>query len=479
LYTPRDNLRDIFLSDAKNVWADFLERYRNDPAGFAENVIKMPPLEWQREVMQAVANGERRMSVRSGHGVGKSSCAAALILWYLLTRYPCKIVVTAPTASQLYDALFAEVKRRLKEMPPAISKLLEATSDRIVLKSSPTEAFCSARTSSKERPEAMAGVHSENVLLIADEASGIPEEVFESAAGSSSGENATTLLLGNPVRTSGFFYRTHTDLSDDWWHRRVSCEDSPLVAEDFIRDMAARYGDTSNSFRVRVLGEFPEADDDTYIPLYLIEQAASRDIEESPSAAVIWGLDCARQGMDKSALAKRKGSSLIEIKTWRDKSTMELAGIIVDEYENTPIIDRPVEICVDVIGIGAGVYDRLLELDLPARSVNVAESASMTQKYMRLRDELWGKCREWFESRECVIVDEQQLIHELAAPRFAFTSSGKIKIESKDEMRKRGIKSPDMADALCLTFASNAIIGVHGNKYGWKTIMEPDTSFVI
>jgi hypothetical protein len=158
---------------------------------------------------------------------------------------------------------------------------------------------------------------------------------------------------------------------------------------------------------------------------------------------------------------------------------MELAGIIVDEYENTPIIDRPVEICVDVIGIGAGVYDRLLELDLPARSVNVAESASMTQKYMRLRDELWGKCREWFESRECVIVDEQQLIHELAAPRFAFTSSGKIKIESKDEMRKRGIKSPDMADALCLTFASNAIIGVHGNKYGWKTIMEPDTSFVI
>ncbi len=467
------------MSDAKNVWADFLERYRNDPAGFAENVIKMPPLEWQREVMQAVASGERRLSIKSGHGVGKSSCAAALILHFILTRYPCKIVVTAPTASQLYDALFAEVKRRLKEMPPAISKLLEATSDRIVLKSSPTEAFCSARTSSKERPEAMAGVHSENVLLIADEASGIPEEVFESAAGSMSGHNATTLLLGNPVRTSGFFYRTHTDLSDDWWTKTVSCSDNPLVAEDFIKDMASRYGETSNSFRVRVLGEFPEADDDTYIPLYLIEQAASRDIEESPSAAVIWGLDCARHGSDRSALAKRKGATLIEMKTWRDKSTMELAGIIVDEYENTPIIDRPTEICVDVIGIGAGVYDRLLELDLPARSVNVAESASMTQKYMRLRDELWGRAREWFESRECVIVDDAQLIHELAAPRFAFTSSGKIKIESKDEMRKRGIKSPDMADAVCLTFASNAIVGVHGSKYGWKTMLQPDTSYVI
>jgi hypothetical protein len=158
---------------------------------------------------------------------------------------------------------------------------------------------------------------------------------------------------------------------------------------------------------------------------------------------------------------------------------MELAGIVVDEFENTPIIDRPQEICVDSIGIGAGVYDRLFELDLPARSVNVAESASMTQKYMRLRDELWGKTREWFESRECVVIDDPVLISELAAPRFAFTSSGKIKIESKDEMRKRGIKSPDMADALCLTFASNAVIGVHGNKYGWKTAITPDTSYVI
>ena len=467
------------MPDKKNIWADFLTRYKDDPAGFSEHVIKMPPLDWQRDVMDAVASGERRCSVRSGHGVGKSSCAAAIILWYLLTKYPCKIVVTAPTASQLYDALFAEVKRRLKEMPPAISKLLEATSDRIVLKSSPTEAFCSARTSSKERQEAMAGVHSENVLLIADEASGIPEEVFESAAGSMSGHNSTTLLLGNPIRTSGFFYRTHTDLADDWWTRKVSCEDSPLVSPDFIKDMAARYGSESNAFRVRVLGEFPEADDDTYIPLFLIEQAAIRDIEESPSAAVVWGLDCARHGSDRSALAKRKGAALVEIRTWQNKSTMELAGIVVDEFENTPIIDRPQEICVDSIGIGAGVYDRLFELDLPARSVNVAESASMTQKYMRLRDELWGKTREWFESRECVIIGDPVLISELAAPRFAFTSSGKIKIESKDEMRKRGIKSPDMADALCLTFASNAVIGVHGNKYGWKTAITPDTSYVI
>jgi len=467
-------------AEKKFVWKNFIKRYYDDPAGFSEHVIKMPPLGWQREVMEAIAKGERRLSLRSGHGVGKSSCAAAIILWFLLTRYPCKVVVTAPTASQLYDALFAELKGRLKEMPKAVSKLLEATSDRVVLKSSPTEAFCSARTSSKERPESLAGVHSENVLLIADEASGIPEEVFESAAGSMSGHNATTLLLGNPVRGQGFFYRTHTELSNDWWTKKVSCSDSPLVAADFLKDMANRYGEESNAYRVRVLGEFPQADEDTYIPLHLIEAAQHRDIETSPAAAVVWGLDCARYGSDRSALAKRKGNELVEVKTWRDKSTMELAGIVLDEYENTPIIDRPTEICIDSIGIGSGVHDRCHELDLPARSINVAESASLKVKYMRLRDELWGRAREWFEAKECVIPkDDAQLVHELAAPRFAFTSTGKIKIESKDEMRKRGIRSPDIADAFCLTFASNAVLAAHGSKYGWRNIIETDTSWVV
>lgn len=468
------------MTEVLMEWRAFVERYADDPAGFAEHVIGMKPLEWQREVMDAIAAGERRLSIRSGHGVGKSSCAAALVLWYLTTRYPCKILVTAPTASQLYDALFAEIKSRLRRMPAAISDLFEATSDRVVLAAGPTEAFCSARTSSKERPESLAGVHSENVLLIADEASGIPEEVFESAAGSMSGASATTLLLGNPLRSSGFFWRTQTELADEWWTRTVSCLDSPLVSADFISDMASRYGDESNAWRCRVLGEFPEADDDTYIPLHLIEAATHRDIKQSPSAAVVWGVDCARYGSDRSALAKRRGAELVEVKTWRDKSTMELAGIILDEYENTPITDRPQEICVDVIGIGAGVLDRLIELDTPARGINVAESAAMNQKYMRLRDELWGKAREWFETRESKIPGgDAQLVHELAAPRFAFTSTGKIKIESKDDMKKRGIRSPDIADAVCLTFASNAIIGAHGSRYAWKQVIETDTSWVV
>ena len=158
---------------------------------------------------------------------------------------------------------------------------------------------------------------------------------------------------------------------------------------------------------------------------------------------------------------------------------MELAGIILNEYETTSIMDRPQEILVDSIGVGAGVVDRLIELELPARGINVAESASLSDKYMRLRDELWGKTREFFEAKECVLPDDSQLVFELAAPRFSFTSSGKIKIESKDELRKRGIKSPDLADAFCLTFATNAVAAAHGSRFAWQQTLQVDTSYVV
>ncbi len=431
--------------------------------------------------MLAVSKKHRRLSIRSGHGVGKSTCAASLMVWFLLTRYPAKIVVTAPTASQLYDALFAEVKRRIKEMPKALSQLLDMTTDRIVLKASPTEAFISARTSSKERPEAMAGVHSENVLLIFDEASGIPEEVFESAAGSMSGHNATTLLLGNPIRTSGMFYRTQTELAADWWTRAVSCYDNPLVSEDFIKDMGTRYGEESNAFRCRVLGEFPMAEEDTLIPMHLVEAAIERDIKPAATMPVVWGLDIARQGMDRTALCKRRGNILLEpVKTWRDKDLMETVGLVLNEYETTPYQDKPQEILADIIGIGAGVVDRINELDIcPCRGVNVAEASPLKEKYNRLRDQLWAECKQWFEERECRIPKDDTLIAELTTPKFNFTTTGKLKVEAKQDMKKRGFASPDVADALILTFASSATTAFKGNqRYAWNRPIQQDLQWV-
>ncbi|MEN6642566.1 MAG: hypothetical protein ABFE08_08980 [Armatimonadia bacterium] len=439
----------------QEVWLEFIRRYRDDPVGFCQNILKVDPDKWQKRFLGAVAAGKRRITARSGHGVGKSTTVAWAAIWYITTRFPVKVVVTAPTSGQLFDALFAEIKRWMRILPPVLNDLFDIKAERIELKAAPTESFISARTSRAEQPEALQGVHAEYVMLVADEASGIPEAVFEAAAGSMSGHNAVTLLLGNPVRSTGFFYDTHHRLAADWERFHISCFDSPRVSADYIQDMKTRYGEESNAFRIRVLGEFPLADDDTVIPMELIESALHRDIVESPWAPEVWGLDVARFGSDSCSLAKRTGGTLHPIRSWRGLDLMQTAGFIKHEYDDAK--KKPAEILVDVIGMGGGVVDRLKEQGLPVRGINVGESPSTGQKYANLRAELWFAMREWFDAKACRIPKDDILTAELAAVRYSFTSNGKIKAESKDQIKKRlRGSSPDRADSLALTFASTA-----------------------
>jgi hypothetical protein len=379
-----------------------------------------------------------------------------------------KVVVTAPTSSQLFDAMFAELKRWINELPKELQELLNVKSDRVELVRAPAEAFISCRTARAETPEALAGVHSDNVLLIVDEASGVPEQVFEAAAGSMSGHNATTLMLSNPTRSSGTFFESHNRMANSWWTRTWSCVDSPLVSDEFVKEMEMRYGDTSNAFRVRVLGEFPLSDDNTIIPFHLVEAAQHRDIVVSEETSVVWGLDVARFGSDATALCKRQGPVVTELRSWRGLDLMQTTGRVVAEYEALSPSKRPTEILVDSIGVGSGVVDRLRELDLPVRGINVAESPSMGDTYMNLRSELWFKCKAWLEDRSCKLPKDDQLQAELTAIRYSFTSSGKMKAESKDEMRRRGVGSPDLADALCLTMASDAATAQAGSFKSWR-----------
>jgi hypothetical protein len=450
-----------------NPFIEFIKLYRNDPNKFVKEVLGVEPDEWQKDFLDAVATGERKISIRSGHGVGKSTTASWAMLWFLLTRYPVKVVVTAPTSAQLYDALFAELKRWVKELPKPVQDLLDVKQERIELKASATEAFISARTSRAEQPEALQGVHSDNVMLVADEASGVPEAVFEAAAGSMSGHNALTILLGNPVRSSGFFFDTHNRLKDEWWTRRVSCIDSTRVSSEYVNDMKSRYGEESNAFRIRVLGEFPRSDDDTIIPMDLLESAKHRDTRAYEDAPIVWGLDVARFGSDSSVLCKRQSNVVHTLERWRNLDLMQLTGAVVSQYEACDHKSRPTEILVDSIGLGAGVVDRLRELNLPARGINVSESPAMGGTYLNLRAELWHKAKAWLEKRDCKIPNNEDLIGELATVRYTFTSNGKIKIESKDDIRRRGLKSPDMADAFVLTFASDAATISWGKSSSW------------
>ena len=439
-----------------NPFLKLMKRYRSDPVLFSREVIGVNPDDWQCELLRAVADPEiRRVTCRSGHGVGKSTAVALAAVWHVLMRVPSKTVVTAPTSAQLFDACFAEMKNVAKRLKPPFADLLEIKSDRIELKSQPETTFISCRTSRQEQPEALAGVHSENVLLLADEASGISPNVFEAASGSMSGHNATTVLTGNPTRNTGFFFDTHNRLREDWYTMHVSCVDSPRVADDFVEDMKKRYSEDSPAYHVRVLGNFPPSEEDTVIPVALIESAMNNNIKVHEDTPAIWGLDVARQGSDSSVLAKRQGPIIHPLTVWRNLDLMQLTGAVKAEYDaiDNPA-KRPVEIIVDSNGFGAGVLDRLRELDLPARGLNVSERALQKETYLNLRAELWFKVKSWLEGMDVKLPRDDGLWAELAAPRYHFTSSGKMQVESKEAMKKRGVASPDRADAVALCLAN-------------------------
>ena len=406
----------------------------------------------------ASANSKRKLPVYDLVNCGPRSRFTILTDRGPLLVHNC----TAPAAGQLFDVLYPEIKRRLSELPEAIRGLFETFSDRIELKSDPDKSFLTAKTSSIDRPEAMQGVHSENVLLIFDEASGVPEAVFSAADGSMSGHNAITVLIGNPTRNSGTFFSTHHEMRANWHTMHVSCVGNRLVKPEYIKDVLDRWGEGSNEYRVKVLGEFPLAEYATLIPAELVDAAMVRDVVLDTKEPIVYGVDVARFGDDRSVICKRQGNVVLEIKSQRGLDLMGVTGWVMHEAG----LDKPAEICVDSIGLGGGVADRLRELKQNVRDVNVAESSPLNPQAFKLRDELWLSVKDWLNTRAVKLPKDEELRMELVAPTYGYASNGKYKIEDKASMKQRIRKSPDLADALCLTFAGQAAM-VGGRAPSW------------
>lgn len=464
----------------ENPFEAFLARFEDDPVAFVREVLGGDPDVHQAAVLMDIAAGQakqrpmdptcQRITVRSGHGVGKSTLLAWAIVWFSVTRFPQKTLCTAPTSSQLFDALAAETKAWFRKLPETIRELFEIKTDRIELRAAPDESFVTFATSRAETPEALAGKHSKQMLIIADEASGVPEQVYEAARGSLAGDRRTFIMTGNPVRRQGLFYESHTNLALGWKRHHISCVNHPRIPASFAQSFADQYGEESNAFRVRVLGEFPRVDDDAIIPFEWLEAAATRDVVAYPTARPVWGLDVGRKGSDPSALAKRKGNLLTEpVKLYRGLDLMDLVGRIKAEFDATLPSERPEVIYVDTIGMGAGVYDRGKELRLPMRGINVSESPSLTDQYLNLRTELWFKGRAYFERRDCRVSDKD-LLAELGALTYKYSSSGKRQAEAKDDLKKRlpRMGSPNRADAFLLTLAGHAVVAAGlGDRRAW------------
>lgn len=433
------------------------------PALFAREVLGAEPTEQQWDASRKLV-ASRRVSIRSGHGTGKSTFMAWCVLWFLACYFPAKVPCTAPTSHQLEDVLWSEIAkwhRRMAVKLPALAAEFEWSAEAFRMRSAPSESFAVARTSRPEKPEALQGFHEDNILFLIDEAAGVADKVFEVAEGALSTKGSFVVMAANPTRQSGYFFDSHHKMRGSWAPLHWSGVDSPRVAREYIADMAKKYGIHSPVYKVRVLGDFVGAVDGV-ISLELCEAARVRQVEIIASAPTVWGVDVGRFGDDSSALAKRKGNHQIgRIREWWKQDTMVSAGIVKAEWDATPEAERPIAINVDVIGIGAGVCDRLVEMGLPAVGINVSESEAVNDRsdrqFNRLRDELWWRGREWLEARNCHLDEEdEELVAELTTPTYTILSSGLIQVESKADMKKRGLKSPNMADAWLLTLADTA-----------------------
>jgi len=471
----------------ENPLIPFIERYGSHTGGlgvllFSHEILGVNMDKWQIDFLYNFGEGTRKISVAACHGPGKTAAAAICLVYSLIFRFPLRAVATAPSRGQLEGALMSEIVKWVTKLPPELQNLLEVKSMSVELKAAAKRAYFEARTARPENPEALQGIHEDEgwVVLLVDEASGVHEKIFESAGGSMSGHNCQTILLSNPTRTSGFFFDTHNREKDAWFTIKISHEDSTRVSDEFVEEMARRYGRDSNTFRVRCLGEFPRSDLDALIPFELVESARTRDIVVPKHLNTVWAVDVARFGDDSTVVVKRNNIAVLpDITVWDQLDTMGTSNRIHRMWKDTPASERPSEILVDVIGMGAAVVDRLHELGLPVRGVNVSETSMFSETYRNLRTELWFTARQWLESRDHKLPvcdgtcrDRQTCVHdrlaaELTTLKYDVTSGGKYLAESKRDLKKRGYKSPDLADAFVLTFAGEPATLIHGSNDGW------------
>ena len=322
--------------DSMNWLSDFLDEsmpiWRDNPVIYFREVLQFEPDEWQAEAAMDLAHNPK-VSIKSGQGVGKTGLEAAVFLWFITCfPYP-RIVATAPTKQQLHDVLWSEISKWMSKSP-LLSQLLKWTKTYVYMVGNEKRWFGVARTATK--PENMQGFHEDNMLFIVDEASGVADPIMEAILGTLSGENNKLLMCGNPTKTTGTFYDSHTRDRALYKCHTVSSAESKRTNKENIESLIRKYGWDSNVVRVRVRGEFPNQEDDVFIALSTIEQCGSRLFELDDGKLlpyIIFGVDVARFGDDETIIYRNARGKLRIVANRRGQDLMRTVGDIVRQYK--------------------------------------------------------------------------------------------------------------------------------------------------
>jgi len=429
------------------------------------------PRKWQREVLQDLTDHLKqnhgkidfdtfRMATSSGRGIGKSALVSWLVIWMLSTRIGSTTIVSANSEAQLRSVTWAEITKWLAMS--INSHWFEVAATRIMpakwltelverdLKKGTRYWAVEGRLWSEENPDAYAGVHNfDGVQLIFDEASGIPDSIWAVAAGffTENTPNRFWLAFSNPRRNSGYFYECFNGKRDFWTTKIVDARDVEGTDKATYQQIIEEYGPDSSQAHVEVYGLFPNAGDDQFIGAMTVDDAMKRPRYKDESAPVVIGVDPARFGADATVIAVRQGRDIVEILRHRGDDTMETVGRVIDAIEKY----NPALTVIDEGGLGAGVVDRLKEQRYKIRGVNFANKAKNPMMWGNKRAEMWGAMRDWLKTAS--IPSDRYLKSDLISPMMKPDSKGSIFLESKKDMKARGLASPDAADAIAVTFA--------------------------
>lgn len=448
--------------------------FRESISAFAKTVFNIDLSPKQIELCEAFRL-KRMITCAGGIGWGKTLSMSVLTWWALITFDEVQISLFGPNEGNLRNGLMKEIAQLHGKMIEPFKGMFDVGATRISRKINPASCYAEMRLARAENPDTARGIHQKNNFVMVDEASGVEDEILQILLNIMTDPNPKLMLVSNPSKASGFFYRTHRDpdVSVEWTRVHGRLQDSPNYDPERFKQLVANYGGpTSKQYRVMVDGEFPLSDEDGLIPKDLIDAAAqNKDAAAPDNAAIIWGLDPAGQGKDSSALCIRQDNVVSSFKDWNGLNPTQLSYAVRDLYQNTPRNQRPVVISVDATGLGYGVYSNLKDFGLPVHQCMFAGTPTRNpEKYSRVRDQLYWELREWLATENVRIPNDPKLIEELAAPKYE--DMPKIKIEKKDQIKKRIGRSPDFADALALTFAVSKTR--YSSKFNWSKPIEYD-----
>lgn len=467
---PYEYVIDIIGVKECSVSKDHWFAMTDAEKGLYRSLVKRAPeITWQqKEVLEAIPECiglGKPIAIRSGHGVGKTGLISWIIIWGMNTHPFIKIPCTSGKENQIKDILWSELAKWHRKLPNIVKQNTHWTATEYKSTKYGEDWFAVARTATQ--PENMQGFHAPYLMFLIDEAPAVMHEIFEVIMGALSTEGAFSLMTGNPTLLEGEFYTAFHKNRKLYKLFHFSSADSPLVSSSYPSDVATKYGRDSDIYRVRVLGDFPLAGEDVFISMQDVEKAKLRnDTKYTQMDTIYIGGDIARFGDDETVMCVRRGYKVIHQETWAKKGIPETVGRIWGfVMKNFKGLGFKIVISIDDTGVGGGVTDGLnynIDRDDCEDWISViAENNGATPLlkdergnllYKNRGTELWACIRDNIGKLD--LPDDEELTAQLSTRKYKIGADGRIELEKKIEMKKRGLKSPDRADALSLTFSS-------------------------